>query len=431
MPMETPTLPLSGRLREAVGPIHERIERLPFFAALSARTLPLERYVDQLRAMAVVEATLERVLLSSRHPAVAAARDAVPSRLEALLSDLASFDRRGPLPDDPAPAATALELSRALLLLSAERPAALLGPLYVSTGMTLGNLVHLEDARACAGGGGTGWYEGHGAGTGPAFRRFCSVLDELALAPGEAASAVEAAVACAEGLERVHAVLDPATRPLRRFLATTLNPEAGAHPVPTDPSEMAAALRAGARCLEEHPYFLSRYGERGRRFTGSDAAWLVSLTALPPADVSGQVGWLASVLSRKGMPSLLLERQLVLLAEELRAGGVPRDAGVLEAAARELAGRRREALPEEVAARLAETFVASCGHGSGAEWRAAAGLLLAAAADEATGLAGTVRAVTEWYRGPRHPATWNEAVDVLVRDALAASARREPEGPAG
>ena len=80
MPMETPPVPLSGRLREAVGPIHERIERLPFFEALSARTLPLERYVDQLRAMAIVEATLARALLSSRHLAVAAARDAVPSR---------------------------------------------------------------------------------------------------------------------------------------------------------------------------------------------------------------------------------------------------------------------------------------------------------------------------------------------------------------
>ena len=76
--METPPLPLSDRLREAVRPIHERIERLPFFAALSARTLPLERYVDQLRAMAIVEATLDRTLLSTRHPAVAAARDGSP-----------------------------------------------------------------------------------------------------------------------------------------------------------------------------------------------------------------------------------------------------------------------------------------------------------------------------------------------------------------
>lgn len=427
--METPPLPLSDRLREAVRPIHERIERLPFFAALSTRTLPLERYVDQLRAMAIFEATLERALLTTGHPAVAAARDAVPSRLEALLSDLASFDRHAPFPDDPAPASAALGLSRALLLLSADRPAALLGPLYVSTGMTLGNRVHLEDARACAGAGDTAWYEGNGPATSPAFRRFCATLDGLALAPGEATAAVDAAVVCAEALLDVHAALDPATRPPRRFLSTTLNPEAGSHPVPSDHSELAAALRAGARCLDEYPYFLSRYGERGRRFTGSDAAWLVSLTGLPPADVSGQVGWLASVLARKGMPSLLLERQLVLLAEELRADGVPRDAGVLEAAAHELAERRREALPEEVAARLAEAFVASSGHGAEEERRAAADLLLAAAADEAAGLAGTVRAVTVWFGGLRYPGSWNEAVDVLVRDALAAAARRRPTGP--
>ena len=424
----TPAPTLSSRLREAVRERHERIEKLPFFAALSARTLPAERYVDQLRAMAIFEATLDRAVRTADHPAVAAARDASPSRLEALLADLASFDRRGPLPDDPAPASPALALSRAILLLSADRPAALLGPLYVSRGMTLGNLVHREDARACAGGGGVSWYESHGGETGPLFRRFCAALDALPLAEDDVAAAVDAAAACVEALERVHAALDPAARPSRRFLATTLNPEAGSHEVPGNPDEIAAALRAGERCLKEQPYFLERYGERGRRFTGSDAAWLVSLTDLPPVDASLQIGWLASVLARKGMPSLLLERQLLLLEEELRSAGPSRDGGVLGRAAYDLAARRREALPERTVADLTASFVSSCGHDRAEERLEAASLLLAAVADEATGLAGTVRAVAEWYRGPRFPASWNDAVDVLLRDALAATAVRRGRG---
>ncbi|MHB8798664.1 MAG: biliverdin-producing heme oxygenase [Thermoanaerobaculia bacterium] len=412
---------LSSRMREAVRSGHERIERLPYFVALASRSLPLERYVDQLRAMAIVEATLDRAVRTADHPAIVSARDACPSRLEALLADLASFDRRGPLPDDPSSAAPALSLSRAILLLSAERPAALLGPLYVSRGMALGNLVHYEDARACSGGGGASWYAGHGSETGPLFRRFCAVLDELDLAEDDAAAAVAAAVDSIEALERVHAALDPAARPSRRFLATTLNPEAGSHEVPGDPAVLAAALRAGERCLHEIPYFLERYGERGRRFTGSDAAWLASLNGLPTADASDQVAWLASVLSRKGMPSLLLERQLLLLDGELRASGLGREGSALGRAARDLADRRNAALPEPIASGLAAVFVASCGHGREEARLEAAGILLAAVADEATGLAGTVKAVSEWYRSSRFPDSWNGAVDVLLRDALAAT----------
>jgi heme oxygenase len=427
---QSPTL--SSRLREAVRSGHERIETLPFFVALASRSLPVERYVDQLRAMAIFEATLERAVRTADHPAIVSARDASPSRLGALLADLASFDRRGPLPDDPASAAPALSLSRAILLLSADRPAALLGPLYVSRGMTLGNLVHLEDARACSGGGGAAWYEGHGSETGPIFRRFCTILDELDLAADDAVAAVAAAVDGIEALERVHAALDPAARPSRRFLATTLNPEAGSHEVPGDPAVLAAALRAGERCLHEIPYFLERYGERGRRFTGSDAAWLASLNDLPTGDVSDQVAWLASVLSRKGMPSLLLERQLLLLDEELRTSGLAREGSTLGRAARDLADRRNAALPEAIASGLAAVFVASCGHGRDEARLEAARILLAAVADEATGLAGTMEAVSEWYRSSRFPDSWNDAVDVLLRDSLSATVvRGGHEGSAG
>lgn len=427
----TPTATLSSRMREAARSGHERIETLPFFVALASRELPVERYVDQLRAMAIFEATLERAVRTADHPAIVSARAASPSRLGALLADLASFDRRGPLPDDPAAAAPALSLSRAILLLSADRPAALLGPLYVSRGMTLGNLVHLEDARACSGGGGASWYEGHGSETGPIFRRFCAVLDELDLAEDDAAAAVAAAVDGIEALERVHAALDPAARPSRRFLATALNPEAGSHEVPGDPTVLAAALRAGERCLHEIPYFLERYGERGRRFTGSDAAWLASLNGLPAADASDQVAWLASVLSRKGMPSLLLERQLFLLDEELRASGLAREGSPLGRAARDLADRRNAALPEPVASGLAASFVASCGDGTEAARLEAARILLAAVADEATGFAGTLQAVTEWYRSPRFPESWIGAVDVLLRDALAATVVRGGDEESG
>lgn len=416
---------LSQRLREAVLPVHRRIEALPFFAALAGRTLPAERYVDQLRAMAIVETTLERAVAQVQDPAVRTVRSAATLRARLLLDDLGFFDRHGPLPDDPEPTGAALDLAGEILLAAAERPLRFLGSLYVSQGATLGNQVHREDAVACAGGegGGATWYAGGGNGTGPRFRSFCAALDGLALGETAQGEAVDGAASSVAGLERVHIALSPATRPERRFLATTYNAEAGAHDVPADAAETTAALRAGDRCLEEFPYFLERWGERGLRYTRSDVTWLATLAGLTLSDVMQQTRWFAGVLARRGMPSLLLERQLLLLEEELSLVAPSRRWSLLGDAARDLAARRLQILPEPVAEPVAVSFVASAGHGSEVERRRVAKLLLAAVADEATGLAGTVAAVTAWYRDGRFPASWNAAVDVLLRDAFAATRR--------
>jgi heme oxygenase len=423
---------LSSRLREAVWPIHRRIEALPYFDALARRSLPVERYVDQLRGMAIVTAALERAVAASADPSVGAAATGLAPRLALLLADLAYFDRRGPLPDDPGPASEALAFAREIVRVAVEEPVRLLGVLYVSEGTAMGNLVHLEDARVAAGGAdGASWYAGRGGETGYEFQAFRERLD--ALCTGEAAAldeeargrVVDAAVAAGGALERFHAALDPALRPERRLLAVTLNVEAGSHDVPADPEVAAASGRAGDHCLEEFPYFLERWGERGLRYTRSDAAWLAALAALGPDESIPQVLWLAGVLARRGMPSLLLERQLVLLEEELGRIASPARWSFLGEAARVLRSRREEWLPGGAAMPLADAFAASAGWGTEAERRQAATLLLSAVADELSGLSGAVAAVTSWYRGERFPECWREAVDRLVGGALSASPWRQ------
>ncbi len=423
------TASLSGRLRDAVLPIHRRIDALPFFAALAGRTLSVERYVDQIRAMAIVATTLERAVSESPAPSVQRARSAAASRASLLLDDLTFFDRRGPLPDDPAPRAAALDLASEIMLAATERPVRLLGHLYVSQGMTIGNIVHRADASACAGGGplGATWYRGHGEETGPRFRSFCSVLDDLALGEEGRQEAVASAASAVAGLERIHAALDPHAQPSRRFLATTFNPEAGDHGVPAGAAETAAALRAGERCLEEFPYFLERWGERGRRYTRSDVAWLASLGELSTDDVGHQVRWLAGLLARRGMPSLLLERQLLILEEELSAAAPSSRWSLLGDAARGLSARRLGVLSGAVTEQIAGAFVDSTENGSMAERHRVARLLLSAVADEWAGIPGAVAALTAWYRNDRLPASWNESVDVLVREAFAAAGRK-PSG---
>ena len=120
-----------------------------------------------------------------------------------------------------------------------------------------------------------------------------------------------------EYLLRIFGALCPLEEGTLKPLATSLNPEAGAHPVPTDLREIEAAVHAGEKCLQKIPYFEARYGERGRRFTSSDSAWLVTLSDLDDAQAIEQVFWLGRVLAARGMPRLTLQIHLELLFEEL------------------------------------------------------------------------------------------------------------------
>lgn len=59
--------------------------------------------------------------------------------------------------------------------------------------------------------------------------------------------------------------------------ARDLNPEAGRHEVTMDGRELEAVRRASDRSWSEFPYYDARFGERGRRFSLSDGAWIVTL----------------------------------------------------------------------------------------------------------------------------------------------------------
>ncbi|MFN7988984.1 MAG: cobalamin-dependent protein [Thermoanaerobaculia bacterium] len=416
--------PLTAEISGAVSPILRRLGGLPFFEALRGRTLSLERYVDALRGMAVVTAALESAAAEVRDPAVRIVAAAVPARLPLLLEDLAALDPLAPRPDDPEAAAAALALAREVVGTVAETPVRLFGLLWVAGEMAIGNKVLLEEARATAGGAaGTAWYAFGGSGEeAPTLRERLDALGASSLDGKARAEVVSAAVSLAEGVERLYRLLDPRAQPGRRPLATTYNPEAGVHEVADDPAVSKAALRAGERCLDEFPYLRERYGERGERYTRSDVSWLAALSSLDEGEASRQLLWLTGVLSRRGMPTIVLERQLLLLDEELAAAATSAPRPAYREVARELAARREAALPARAAKPIGERFVASAGHGTEGERQAAARVLLAAAADEIAGWAGALAAVTEWYRGERVSEPWTSAVDALVRDALAAGA---------
>ena len=120
-----------------------------------------------------------------------------------------------------------------------------------------------------------------------------------------------------------------------------LNPEAGATPAPTDPAVLRIVECAARVIWRAFPYFAWRFDGRGRAFGRSDAGYLTTLAELPPNMRDAQVLWLARVLSGRGMPSLLLEVQLELLARVGRRSGWGGASAMSEATAHLRAQRQR------------------------------------------------------------------------------------------
>jgi hypothetical protein len=200
-----------------------------------------------------------------------------------------------------------------------------------------------------------------------------------------------------------------------------LNSEAGDTPAPTDPRHIAIVTRAAALVWRAVPYFAFRYGERGRAFGLSDAAWLVTLAALPRDARIAQVEWLAGLLSPRGMPSWLVEVQLRATSlVGTRSGWSGAEA--LSDAACHLGDRRRSVLSEEAFQLAGHRFSEIAGPSRLAD---GTGKMVASAEiDVALGFSQSSASLTEWFRSTRtFPSCWLEAIERVHLAIVAAIAR--------
>jgi len=416
--MSVPTL--MSRLREATRQAHDRLETLPYFQALERAELPMESYVGYLRAMAVLHSVLEHQVARTEDARLNAVWRENLRRFPQLQADLGFFAGRAAL--DIAPAHDAAgALADSILRRAVMQPVSLLGYLYVLEGSIGGAQVLAPRFRRAFGldeRQGLAYLSWDPAVASERWRDFGDCMNAAPVDAAESEAIIAAAREAFAGIERVLTVLYPfdARRLTRKV--TALNPEAGSHPAPEDPDEVEAAVRAGARCWREYPYFPWRYGERGWRFTVSDGAWLVTLTVLDQAVVDVQVAWLADLLSARGMPSLLLQRHLELLYEEL-VGRIPRRAGAgysrLLAAADRLAEQRRALIADVDLDAISRQFAEAVGP----DWRArlpgTGALLVCAVADQARGLESAVTSLEGWFTDPqRFPQPWIDAVHTAL-----------------
>lgn len=411
-----------ARLRAATRGLHKSVEELPLFAALAAGELPLPCYVGLLRSLAIVYADLEAALRSATDAAVVAVWDERWRKLPPIQRDLAYFARHN-VAETPVAELRAQLVAQRIRQRAAADPRSLLGYLYVFEGSALGGTILRRQVAQSLGlspAAGLAYLSSSGTAVKARWQDFGARMNAAPIAVAEHERLVTAAREAFGGISRIIEALYPLIPEPRQQLVQALNPRAGTHPIPDDPREITAALRAGERTWRAFPYYSMRYGSRGEQFTRSDSAWLVTLAGHDQRVVEHQILWLGRVLSARGMPQWLLELHLDMLHAELIAA-VPERQTVYENlrnGASLLRSMRRAHIDEATFQEL----IAAFDEHVGPEWSARlphmGGLLASAVADERAGIRQAVSSLTSWLSDPeRFPEHWREAVSVIVQKA--------------
>jgi heme oxygenase len=414
--------PIVARLKEETKDCHSRIEALPYFKALIKHKLPLECYVNQLRALAVIHGVLESEIGSTEEDRVAAIWDDGLKKLPLLEKDLKFFESRVVL-DVSTSIETALAITENIRLRRIENPATLLGYLYVFEGSTLGNRMHKPDIVATYQLGtldGCRYYSSYRDQVPHHWNRFSEKMNRTLIDSSFHEPIVESACEAFSGLEALYRALYPIDQKAKTYHATRINPEAGNHPIPDDEREIQAALKASSLSWSRFPYYEQRYGDRGKRFSDSDTCWLVTLKRLDPESIQKQIEWLGRVLSTRGMPMIMLEHTLKFLHEELiKAVPVQRTAyDRLSNAADMLRKRRIKMMPEKEFEALSCAFDQAVGSKLANKYTNTAKLLVSSVIDEKSGITGAVGALQGWLTdSERFPENWIETVNNTIQKA--------------
>ena len=401
---------------------HVHLQEAPFFMALASCQLPLESYVGQLRALSIVHGVLEEALESTNNEAVASVWKSSMRKLSLLQKDLRSFEPQI-VADIKESVELTLTIAEHIRLQSMEQPVKLLGHVYVLEGSTLGACVLrplFARAFLLTGEDGLNYLNSYGQEVQTQWVQYRQRMNALRLSPEERQQIIQAACEFFAQLKAVFQTLYPFKPKSKTFLVTSLNPEAGRHPIPADAREVKASIQAADAYWQRFPYFEARYGERGRRFAKSDGAWLATLCQFDQEQINQQVLWLGRVLSTRGMPTLMLQVQLEILFEEL-ATTIPEKRPEYEkllVAAAELQKSRNRYIGEDQFKALTDAFDRAVGPEWSKRFEHAGALLVSAVADERAGSLGTVENIETWMTdSARFPAGWITAVQETLAQA--------------
>lgn len=310
---------LHQRLKSQTNELHNQAHKIPYIEQVLKSQVPLVSYTGHLRALAIIQGTLEHQLSTLGHPEIKEILKHLSPRLPLILSDLEHLNA-GEEKDIIPAIGEALAVADKILLNSQTSPYMLLGYVYTLEGSLHGGRIlqkHITEAFGFQSGDGTSYLSSFGEDFIRFWKGYVSDLDTRITQSAQKDAIAFAARDIFLHLMKIYESLYPIDEKNLGHHITRFNPEAGNYPITTNPLEIEAAIRAGISCWDEFPYYEKRYGNRGRRFTVSDSVWLVTLADFPEEVALRQVRWLTNFLSVRGMPSYTMEFQMRSLHREL------------------------------------------------------------------------------------------------------------------
>lgn len=210
-------------------------------------------------------------------------------------------------------------------------------------------------------------------------------------------------------------------------ITNPLNSEAGQVPVPSDPVEIAAAVRASRIMWRAFPYLNFRYGERGKRFGNSDSAYFLTLLGYDQEMIDRQIDWMVGLLAPRGMPSFVVEAHLLALYRVLRRTSTNKPSiDSLLCAATRLRDLRRDRFSDAEIAAFGARFAARAGFPEKRWARGVGALLACAVADELNGVKLAAEGLEGWFTDRAvFPRPWIDAAKATVRAARRLGTRRD------
>lgn len=401
---------LHSQLKNETAEIHSQLESCAFFKELGQRKLARESVIGFLRGLGVVHAALERALAVAKFAELARLSSLAPPKLGMIENDLELLEARK-VPSIGSALKHAIGVADALIEKS-DQPLWLLGYLYVLEGSQNGGVALRESFARDLGvqPEQLSYFGCYGNQTAQRWRAFSEGLRSLALKEEEKQLVAQAAKHCFEGIAAMVQALHPFNKADLTHHVAAINFEAGTHAMPQDPARIELALNAAARAWRSQPYLQARFGSRGRRFTSSDSCWLVTLADAPALTATKSLVWLRTVLSTRGLPTVILESHLREIARDLGNAQTSYDSffGLLT-------DERMALLGATKALELEQKYEQAFGDCPEFKIAGAAALLISAWCDEKSGIVGALAATSGWFRDPaRFSGQWIATVDSLL-----------------
>ncbi len=411
---------LIRELRSRTAGAHERLQHLPFHKALVEKKLSPLSVITYLRSLAIIFATLETELSRSSDERLGKFWRSERAKLPLVTRDLQTLGADGQQTIGPA-IERALEVVHRIVSDAKSTPLFLLGVLYVTEGSQNGGVQLKRLMAECLNVDGETltYFGAYAALTPEIWGAFVAQLAEIELTKTEVDQVINGANFAFEGMGKIISSLHPLVTDELRWHASAINPEAGAHAVPQDPEEIQIAFSAGKVAWDRFPYLESRYGDRGKRFTGSDSCWILTLYHLEPALIRKNILWLRGVLSARGLPSVILEFHMgeILRGLCLRWPNRKNEFNAFESVIEELNALRTSQVTQQTWDELSQKYEQSLLQSPGCTLSGAPQLLIAAWADELSGLKGAFSSVESWFIEPmRFSESWILGVKALVNE---------------